>query len=218
VLTSLGVNAYLAKDPAAAREHFERARSLNPKATAASVNLALLNWEKGDVEGTRKELERTLSVDPANPEALVNMGVVEAARGAFEQAAARYNQALEAAPRRATLYNLGTLRLGRAASERSRLQRVPTSTRRTLRRATSAILLLRGRIEEAVATGAARRDAPVARCPPNLALCTSPAVRTAGARQLLARWNRRLHLAHINLGILFESMGRSEGPTGYLRR
>lgn len=228
VLTSLGVNAYLAKDAAAARAHFEKARGIDPRSAAASVNLALLRWEEGDIEGARKDLERALAADPSNPEALVDMGIVDAARGAFEQAAERFGKALEAgAPKPAALYNLGTLQL-----QAGQLPDAQQTLRRTLdldpehvgaHNNLGVILLLRGRTEEALAAlGAARGDAPGGALPAyNLALLHQ--IRRSGQQALVnylrALQSRRdLTLAHINLGILFETMGRPEKAlTEYLK-
>jgi tetratricopeptide (TPR) repeat protein len=228
VLTARGVNAYLARDPAAARERFEEARAADPRTVAASVNLALLQWEEGNVEGARKELERALAVEPSNPEALLNMGIVDGARGAYAQAADRFKLALDAgAPKRATLYNLGTVQLqaGRLAEAAETLQRVldvdPQHT--PARNNLGLIQLLRGRPEEALSTlAAARDDSPAGALPAyNLAFLHQI---QRGGQQALVHYLRALQLrrdftlAHINLGILFETMGRSEKAlTEYLK-
>jgi len=229
VLTARGVNAYLAKDPGAARERFEAARSADPRAVAASVNLALLQWDEGNVEGARKELGRALAMEPSNPEALVNMGIVDGALGAYAQAAERLNLALAAgAPKRAALYNLGTLQLqdGRLAEAAQTLQRVldidPEHT--PARNNLGLIQLLRGQPDEALATlaAAARDDSPAgARLAYNLAFLHQ--IRRGGQQALIhylrsLQLRRNFTLAHINLGILFETMGRPEKAlTEYLK-
>jgi len=229
VLTALGVNAYLARDPAAARARFEEARAVDPRAVAASINLALLQWEGGSVEGARKELERALAVEPSNPEALMNMALVDEARGAYAQAAERLNLALAAgAPRRAALYNLGTLQLqaGRLAEAAQTLQRVldidPQHT--PARNNLALIQLLRGQLEETLSTlaGATRDDSPSgALLAYNQAFLHQI---QRGEQQSLIHYLRALQLrrdftlAHINLGILFETMGRPEKAlTEYLK-
>jgi tetratricopeptide (TPR) repeat protein len=228
VLTARGVNAYLARDPAAARERFEEARVADPRTVAASVNIALLLWEEGNVEGARKELERALAVEPANAEALMNLGVVDGARGAYAQAAERLKQAMDAgAPQRAALYNLGTLQLqaGRLVEAAQTLQRVldidpgHTGARNNL----GLVQLLRGQPAEALATLAAARDDSAAGALPayNLALLHQL---QRGGQQALVNYLRALQLrrdftlAHINLGILFETIGRPEKAlTEYLK-
>ncbi len=228
VLTALGVNAYLAKDRAAAREFFEKARAVAPRAVAASVNLALLQWEEGSIEGARKELERALAVEPSNPEALANLAVVDGARGAYDQAAERFKQALDAgAPKRGVLYNLGALQLqsGRIPEAIQTLQRVLDIDPEHIpaRNNLGLLQLLRGQPEEALATlGAARDDSPAgALLAYNLALLHQL---QRGSQQALVHYLRALQvrrdftLAHINLGILFESMGRPEKAlTEYLK-
>jgi len=228
VLTARGVNAYLARDPAAARERFEEARAADPRAVAASINLALLQWEEGNVEGARKELERALAVEPSNPEVLMNMGIVDGARGEYGQAAERFKLAMDAgAPRRAALYNLGTLQLraGRLAEAAQTLQRVldidPEHT--PARNNLGLIQLLLGQPGEALSTlAAARDDSPAgALLAYNLALLHQI---QRGGQQALVHYLRALQLrrdftlAHINLGILFETMGRPEKAlTEYLK-
>ena len=221
VLTARGVNAYLARDPAAARERFEEARAADPRAVAASVNLALLLWER-QRRGARKELERALAVEPSNPEALMNMGIVDGARGAYEQAAERFKLAMDAgAPQRAALYNLGTLQLqaGRLAEAAQTLQRVldidPEHT--PARNNLGLVQLLRGQPEAALSTlAAARDDSPAgALLAYNLALLHQL---QRGGQQALVNYLRALQLrrdftlAHINLGILFETMGVRKKP------
>lgn len=228
VLTARGVNAYLARDLSAARARFEEARVADPRTVAASVNLALLLWEEGNVEGARKELERALAVEPANIEALMNLGVVDGARGAYAEAAGRFKLAMDAgAPPRAALYDLGTLQLqaGRLAEAAQTLQRVldidpgHTPARNNL----GLVQLLRGQPTEALSTLAAARDdsAAGALLAYNLALLHQI---QRGGQQALVNYLRALQLrrdftlAHINLGILFETMGRPEKAlTEYLK-
>jgi len=229
VLTARGVNAYLAGDPVAARERFEEARAADPRAVAVAINLALLQWEAGNIDAADKELERALAVEPKNPEALLNMSLVDGARGAYAQAADRLNQALAAgAPRRAALYNLGTLQLqaGRLAEAAQTLQRVldidPQHS--PARNNLGFIQLLRGQVPEALATlaGATREDSPAgALLAYNLAFLHQI---QRGAQQAFVNYLRALQiqrdftLAHINLGILFETMGRPEKAlTEYLK-
>ena len=228
VLTARGVNAYLAKDPAAARSRFEEARTADPRAVPASVNLALLLWEEGNVEGARKELERALAVEPANPEALVNMAIVDGARGAYTQAEERFKQAMDAgAPRRVALFNLGTLQLqaGQLAEAAQTLQRVldidPEQT--PARNNLGLVQLLRGQPDAALSTlAAARDDSPAgALLAYNLALLHQM---QRNGQQALVNYLRSLQLrrdftlAHVNLGILFETMGRPEKAlTEYLK-
>ncbi|MHB8836785.1 MAG: tetratricopeptide repeat protein [Candidatus Methylomirabilia bacterium] len=229
VLTALGVNAYLARDPAAARERFEAARAADPRAVAASVNLALLQWEEGNVEGARKDLERALTVEPSNPEALMNMAIVDQARGAYSQAAERLNLALAAgAPKRAALFNLGTLQLqaGRLAEATQTLQSVLEidPQHAPARNNLGLILLLRGQFEQTLSTlaGAERDDSPSgALLAYNLAFLHQIQRRS---QQALVHYLRALQLrrdftlAHINLGILFETMDRPEKAlTEYLK-
>ena len=228
VLTARGVNAYLAKDPAAARTCFEQARSTNARAVAATINLALLQWDEGNVEGARKELERALAVEPGNPEALLNLGLVEAARGAYGPATERIKQAMDAgAPQRVALANLGALQVqaGRLAEATASLERVlaldpgHVPARNNL----GLVQLLQGRLEESLATfDAAPGDSPAgALLSYNLALLQQLQRRGQPAlvhylRALQLR--RDFTLAHVNLGILFETMERPEKAlTEYLK-
>jgi tetratricopeptide (TPR) repeat protein len=229
VLTALGVNAYLARDRDTARARFEAARAVDPRTVAASINLALLQWEEGSVEGANKDLERALAVEPSNPEALMNMAIVDGARGAYAQAAEKITLAMAAgAPKREALYNLGTLQLqaGRLSEAAQTLQRVLDIDPQHIpaRNNLGLIQLLRGQLEETSSTlaGATGDDSPSgALLAYNLAFLHQI---QRGGQQSLIHYLRALQLrrdftlAHINLGILFETMGRPEKAlTEYLK-
>lgn len=225
---ALGVNAYLAKDVETARSLFEKARSLEPRSAAASVNLALLAWEAGNLDAARKELERALAAEPSHPEALNDLAILEGERGAADAAADRFRGALDSgAPRAAVLCNLGVFQLqaGQFADAEASFQRVLDLAPEHVaaRTGTGYIQLVRGRAAEAAETLAAVREESPAAALASYNLALAHHLRRGNQlalvnylRALQAR--RDLLPAHVNLGILFEELGRPEKAlTEYLK-
>ncbi|MDW8310503.1 MAG: tetratricopeptide repeat protein, partial [Verrucomicrobiales bacterium] len=83
---------------AAAREQYERALRLNPKAAGVHYNLGNLLALEGDRAGARRCFETALRLDPRFALAHNALGRLRAAEGAPAQAIAHFQQALAAQP------------------------------------------------------------------------------------------------------------------------
>lgn len=86
-------------DPAAARTHAERARSVQPWAASPHLQLALVHEHEGELDEAREAIGEALDLEEENWRLWVVAARVEAAAGDLERARHRLSQARELHPR-----------------------------------------------------------------------------------------------------------------------
>ena len=116
---SLGLALLELDQPERASAAFDRALELDPELTAARVNRAVADYQRGRFGPALNDLTTALQRDPDNPDLLYNRGFVHEALEQWEQAVADYGLALRAAnaDRSELLYRRG---LSLAAAGRHR--------------------------------------------------------------------------------------------------
>ncbi len=105
------------RDPAHAREAFERSITLDSTEASAFAGLAEAHYASGSLAGALRAMEQAYARSPEDPWILNNWGVMLREAGDLEQAARRFERAHRLAPRFfEPLFNLGLTceRLGRA--------------------------------------------------------------------------------------------------------
>jgi serine/threonine-protein kinase len=113
-------------EPEAARRELEEARRLDPGYAAPLVNLGVLAYERGDVDGAMRAYREAMALDPTGVAAAHhNLGNCLVDKGDAEGALASYREAVKRRPRQAAFRvslarHLG--RLGRMAEAVAELQ------------------------------------------------------------------------------------------------
>lgn len=91
----LGLSYFETDNHGSARPHFERSLELDPDYAVARQYLGQSLFLLGDLVGARREYEALRAADPADPRAEVRLGTIELEESRLDEAAARFQRALE---------------------------------------------------------------------------------------------------------------------------
>jgi choline-sulfatase len=98
VLFHLGALSLRERDPAGAKDWFERALRLNPRAPGTLTSLGQAQVQLGDDAGALDSWTKAISLDPRQYDALFNLAVLAGRSGRYDQARRALERFLSAAP------------------------------------------------------------------------------------------------------------------------
>jgi Flp pilus assembly protein TadD len=98
VLFHLGALSLRERDPAGAKDWFEKALHLNPRAPGTLTSLGLAQVQLGDDAGAHDSWTKAISLDPRQYDALFNLAVLAGRSGRYDQARKALARFLSAAP------------------------------------------------------------------------------------------------------------------------
>lgn len=99
LLAHLGTLSMREKDPAQARDWFEKALQKNPKLPAAWTSLGTVQAQLGQEDTASASWRRALELDPAQYEALFNLGILAGRRHQYADARRYLERFVASAPR-----------------------------------------------------------------------------------------------------------------------